>query len=276
MRVAFLGPVGTFSEEAAQTFPRLKGAERTPFASFEEVFSAAARRETDLAVLPIENSLEGAVGAAMDLLLRAGEHDLKIAGEAVLQVRHCLLASTGTTVETLAAVHSHPQALAQCSGYLARTLPGAERIAASSTAAAAAFAAKHPGTAAIASRNAASTYGLAVLAEEIQDKSDNWTRFVLLGREEAPPTGRDRTSLAFTLDRDRPGGLYQALGEFARRGLNLSRIESRPLRTALGHYRFYLDFEGHRSDPTCAEAIEGLESRADSFHLFGSYPRADS
>ena len=167
--------------------------------------------------------------------------------------------------------------LGQCSRFLRDRLPGAVLEATRSTTdAAAKVAGGEPGTAAIGSRAAASRYGLSVLAEDIQDAIENLTRFVLVAREDEAPTGSDRTSIAFTLDRDRPGGLYEVLGEFSRRGLNLSKIESRPTRSSIGHYIFFLDFEAHRRDAAGADALAGVLARVDRLHLLGSYPRCPS
>jgi prephenate dehydratase len=172
-------------------------------------------------------------------------------------------------------VLSHPQPFGQCSRFLRDNLPGASLEPTHSTAdAARKVAAGEPGAAAIGAAAAASRYGLAVLAESIQDVDENVTRFVLLSKGDEAPTGRDRTSLAFTLDRDRPGGLYEVLGEFARRGINLSKVESRPMKEAVGHYVFFLDFEAHRADPIGADAVTGVRARVHRLWILGSYPRA--
>jgi prephenate dehydratase len=271
MRVAYLGPPGTFSDEAVGRCDLVAGAERRDYPTMPDVFEAVTRREADFALLPIENSIEGTIAATLDLLVhRPG---LKIRREVLLPVNQTLLALPGTTLAGVTRVVSHPQPLGQCAGWLRARLPGVPLEATHSTADAARQAAAAPGTAAIGARAAAERYGLAILAEEIQDEEENVTRFVLLAREDEKPTGRDRTSIAFTLDRDQPGGIYEVLGEFARRGINLSKIESRPNKRALGHYVFFLDFEGHRQDPQSADALAGVLERVHALHLLGSYPR---
>jgi prephenate dehydratase len=212
------------------------------------------------------------VGATLDLLVhRPG---LRIQRELVLPVEQHLLARPGTVLADVRRVLSHPQALGQCAGFLRNTLPGVPTEPTLSTADAARRAAGEPGLAAVAGRTAAERYALATLATSIQDVTENFTRFLLLGREDGRPTGRDRTSIAFTLDRDRPGGLHEIIGEFASRRINLSRIESRPTKKAVGHYVFFLDFEGHRAEPDCADALAGVRGKVHMLLLLGSYPRA--
>lgn len=273
MRIGYLGPPGTFSEEAVARCDLAAGGEAVPFPTFADAYRALARGELDGALLPIENSIEGSVGTNLDLLV--GEPGPLIRRELLLPVRQHLLARPGTRLADVQRVLSHPQPLGQCSRFLRDSLPGALLEPTHSTAdAARKIAAGEPGAAAIGAAAAAARYGLAILAESIQDVDENVTRFVLLARSDEAPTGRDRTSIAFTLDRDRPGGLYEVLGEFARRGLNLSKVESRPMKAALGHYVFFLDFEAHRLDPAGADALAGVRALAHRMFLLGSYPRA--
>jgi prephenate dehydratase len=272
MRIGYLGPPGTFSDEAVSRCDLAAGGEAVPFDSFPEAYEAALGGAVDAALLPIENSIEGTITATLDLLVhRPG---LRIRREVLLAVRQHLMARPGTGLADVRRVLSHPQPLGQCARYLREKLPAATLEATRSTTdAAAKVAAGEPGCAAIGSRAAAPRYGLDILADDIQDSAENLTRFVLVAREDEAPTGADRTSIAFTLDRDRPGGLYEVMGEFARRGLNLSKIESRPTRASLGHYIFFLDFEAHRRDVAGAEALAGVLARVDRLHLLGSYPR---
>jgi len=272
MRVGYLGPPGTFSEDAVGRCDVLAGAERRPYPTFGDAYEAALRGDVDVALLPVENSIEGSIGATLDLMVhRPG---LRIRRELVLPVEQHLLARPGTRLEEVRRVLSHPQALGQCAAFLRARLPGVPTEPTLSTADAARRAADEPSAAAIAGRGAAERYGLAVLAASIHDAAENFTRFLLLGREDERPSGRDRTSIAFTLDRDRPGGLYEVIAEFATRRLNLSRIESRPTKKAVGHYVFFVDFEGHRADPECADALAGVRRRVHMLLVLGSYPRA--
>src|SRR5512139_604435 len=267
MRVAYLGPPGTFSEEAVARCDLAAGGEAVPFPTFADAYRALRRGEVDGALLPIENSIEGSVGATLDLLV--AEPGPLIRRELLLPVRD------GTRLEDVKRVLSHPQPFGQCSRFLRERLAGAALEPTHSTAdAARKVAAGEPGAAAIGSRAAADRYGLALLAESIQDVDENFTRFVLLAQADEAPTGADRTSIAFTLDRDRPGGLYEVLGELASRGINLSKVESRPMKQALGHYVFFLDFEAHRLEPAAAEALAGVRARVHRLWLLGSYPRA--
>jgi prephenate dehydratase len=272
MRVAYLGPPGTFSEEAVARCDLASG-EGLPCPTFADAYRALRRGEVDGALLPIENSIEGSVGATLDLLV--GEPGPLIRRELLLPVRQHLLARAGTRLEEVVRVLSHPQPFGQCSRFLHERLPGATLEPTHSTAdAARKVAAGEAGAAAIGSRAAAARYGLALLAESIQDVDENVTRFVLLAQADEAPTGNDRTSIAFTLDRDRPGGLYEVLGELARRGINLSKVESRPMKEALGHYVFFMDFEAHRLEAAAADALAGVRARVHRLYLLGSYPRA--
>jgi len=273
MRIAYLGPPGTFSEEALGLCDLARGAERRDYPTFADIFEAVLKGECEAGLLPIENSLEGSIAATLDLLVhRPG---LRIRREVLLPVRQNLLAPAGTRLEDVQRVLSHPQPLGQCAGWLRAHLPGIPHEVMPSTAEAARQAAARPGCAAIGSRAGAERYGLSLLRENIQDGEANVTRFVLVMRDDEKPTGKDRTSIAFTLDRDRPGGLYEVLGVFATRGINLSRIESRPNKQAMGHYIFFVDFEGHRQDGKGAEAIASLLEKVHGLHLLGSYPRGN-
>ncbi len=273
MRIGYLGPAGTFSEEAVARCELAAGDEGVPYPTFADAYRALSRGELEGALLPIENSIEGSVGATLDLLV--AEPGPLIRRELLLPVRQHLLARAGTALGDVKRVLSHPQPFGQCSRFLRERLPGVSLEPMLSTAdAARKVAAGEPGAAAIGSRAAAARYGLALLAESIQDVDENFTRFVLLARGDEAPTGRDRTSIAFTLDRDRPGGLYEVLGEFAGRGINLSKVESRPMKEALGHYVFFLDFEAHRAEANCAEALTGVRARVHRLWILGSYPRA--
>jgi prephenate dehydratase len=273
MRVAYLGPPGTFSEEAVARCDLARDAEAVPYPSFPEAYDAVRRGEVDGAILPIENSIEGSVPTVLDLLVH--QPGPLIRREVLLPVRQHLLARPGTRLEDVKKVLSHPQPFGQCARFLRARLPGAVLEPAHSTAdAARKVAAGEPQSAAIGARAAAERYGLVLLVEDVQDADENVTRFVFLASSDEAPTGRDRTSIAFTLDRDRPGGLWEVLGEFARRGINLSKVESRPMKQALGHYVFFLDFEGHRADAAGAEALQGVRARVHQLHLLGSYPRS--
>lgn len=246
-------------------------AELVALPSHAAVVAAVSAGTADAGVLAIENSLEGSVTETLDLLIH--ESDVKITAEIVLPIEHCLVARAGTTQKDIGVVYSHPQALAQCKQYLDRNCPGARLEAALSTVAGLTRAMAEPGTAAIASSRAAELARATLLATGIQDQSGNVTRFVVVAASDAPPTGRDKTSLAFKTAHDRPGTLVGVLAELASRGLNLTKIESRPSKDALGVYVFLVDLEGHRSDPSVAEALERVGERTSWLKSFGSYPR---
>lgn len=270
--VAYLGPQGTFTEEALQVWPGLEYRESVPFPTVEEAILAVEDNLADKAVVPIENSIEGSVNATLDSL--AFETGVLIQGEMARRVEHFLLAKEGVTLESIERVVSHPQASAQCRRHLSELLPGVELEAANSTSEAALRVSwSDEPLAAIGSRLAADLYGLAVVAEGMEDHPDNRTRFVLLGKEKMPPTGRDKTSLVCFIYQDRPGMLLQILQEFAFRYINLTKIESRPTKKTLGEYCFFIDCEGHEEDEVLTSALKCLSCKLPEVKHLGSYPR---
>ena len=268
-KVGYLGPPGTFGEQAALRYA--PGEELVPHASHAAVVDAVREGSVDEGLAAIENSIEGAVSETVDALVRT--EGVYIRGEVILPVEQCLIAAPGTAIADVSLVLSYPNALAQCRVYLESHLPRARIEAALSTAAAVEQALRTPGAAAIGPRRAADLLGGAVLAERIQDVALNKTRFVVLGPEDAPPTGDDKTSLAFTVAHDRPGTLIGVLRELSDRQINLTHIESRPSRQELGVYIFLIDFQGHRQEPKVAEALAAVQAQAFYFRVFGSYPR---
>ena len=268
LAVAYLGPQGTFSEMAlGKQFGASVGA--LPCNSIDEVFRAAETGGAQYAVVPVENSTEGAIGRTLDLLLAT---PLKICAEVVLRVQQNLMAKR-TSMKTIRRVYSHPQSLAQCQGWLSRQLPHAERVPAASNAEAARIAAKQAGAAAIGPEIAAERYGLKLLARSIEDDPNNKTRFLVLGTHDAGPSGSDRTSLAMTAH-NRPGAVHDLVAPFAVHGVSMTRFESRPARTGQWEYYFYVDIEGHRQDPKVAKALDELRAKAPFVKIFGSYPAA--
>lgn len=267
MKIGVLGPEGSYSEKAAQRYAPPQ-ATLVYFSDFEDILQAVESGSLDAGVVPIENSLEGAIGLTMDLLLRL---QVSIIGEVNLPIKHCLV---GRGEGEIKIILSHPQALAQCRQYIKEHFPNADIQTTGSTSHAAKLAQEFPEMAAVAGAGAAEKYGLKVLAREIQDGSENVTRFAVVGRSMPAATGRDKTSLVIYLQRDRPGALHEILHEFACRGINLTRIESRPSRKALGDYYFYMDLEGHKSDSDVREALAGVEEKATLVKVLGSYPRA--
>jgi chorismate mutase / prephenate dehydratase len=270
IRVAYLGPHGTFSEQAARRHFGASVAGQ-PAGSIDEVFRSAESTSAHYAVVPVENSSEGAVGRTLDLLLVT---PLKICGEIELKVRQNVL-SREKDLKRIKTVYSHSQSLAQCNGWLGQNLPRAERIPVGSNAEAARWAAKAAGAAAIAGEAAAERYKLKVLARDIEDNPSNTTRFLVLGDLEAAPTGRDRTSLVMSAE-NKPGAVHALLTPIAQAGVSMSRIESRPARarSALWEYVFFIDIEGHQAEPKVKSAIEALKTRAPFLKVLGSYPMA--
>ena len=269
-RLAYLGPRGTNTEVAAVGFD--PDADLLPVASFTAAAQAVRDGEADAAVCAIENSIEGSVRETVDLLLRP-DMGLEIFGETVLPIRHALVAPEGADPATATVVYSHPQALAQCRERLAQLAPRARPVGALSTAAAIESALAEPGALAVSTTRAASIHGAVVLVDDIADEQGNETRFVVLAPHDHPPTGDDKTSLAFTTAHDLPGTLVTVLQEFSGRGLNLTHVESRPTRLALGTYIFLLDLQGHRTDATVADALAAVEAQTQWLRVLGSYPR---
>lgn len=270
-RLAFLGPEGTHTEQACISYD--PEAVRLPFASIPSVAEAVASGQADEGMVPIENSLGGSVPDTLDLLIR--DSTLFIRNEVVLLIKHFLAVAEGTKEGDIKVVYSHPQALAQCRSFLARSYPDAELVASMSTSAAVTEMLDRAGdAAAIATERAAELYGAKVLARGIEDSTNNMTRFVVLAPSDHPPTGTDKTSVCFSFDQDAPGILHDTLGEFASRGINLAKIESRPTGQSLGNYIFLVDLDGHREDAIVKDALTGLETQASRVKLFGSYPRS--
>jgi prephenate dehydratase len=280
MRLGYLGPPGTFSEEALRAQPLAPDSELVPFASIHETVMAVQGGSVDRALVPIENALEGGVPATLDALAGdAGE--VTIVGEAVLAIRNCLVARDDLALDAIAAVVSHPQPLAQCARFLRSELPRAEVHAAASTAEAVrTVAAADEPWAALGPRGAAERYGCRVLREGVDDDPDNATRFVWLARAGSDPIGADdatgwKTSVVFAGAGDlQPGWLVRCLSEFAFRGVNLTKIESRPRRGRLGHYVFHVDMDGRADARTVADAVQALRAHCEVVRLLGSYPAA--
>ncbi|MFO0567536.1 MAG: prephenate dehydratase [Polyangiaceae bacterium] len=267
--IAHLGPNGTFGEAAALAFA--PDAQRVAFASHARVVEVVEQGLADAGVLAAENSIEGAVNETLDLL--CFETELFITAEIIVPVEHCLIARAGAE-RPFRVVYSHPQALAQCRKYLAAHHADAATLATLSTVAGVERALAEEAAAAIGSARAAELAGAEIVERGIQDRAGNVTRFLVLSKTAAAPTGHDKTSLAFKTAHDRPGTLVEVLSELASRGVNLTKIESRPARDALGIYVFLVDFEGHRQDPVVAEVIERVRSKVSWLKSFGSYPRA--
>jgi len=269
--IAYLGPKGTFSERAAQA--QFGSAARlVPVASIPEVFAAVERKRARLGIVPIENSTEGMVGPTLDSLVAS---PLRIVAERGLAVRQALL-SRAPSLDGIRRVVSHPQSLAQCREWLARRLPDVQAIEVASNAAAAARAARSPSTAAIASRDAAPRYGLRVLAEDIQDAANNVTRFVVLAPEGTPSEpGADKLSVLFSV-RNKPGALYRALEPLARAGVDLCKLESRPMRGRSWEYLFFVDLRGAIEGARVRRALAAMERECILFKVLGAYAEARS
>ncbi len=274
--LAYLGPNGTFTEQALFTQDDLSALDLRPASSIPEVLRLVGDGGADLGFAAIENSIEGSVNVTQDTL--AFEADLLIQREVVISVQLNLLAPPGTPIDSIQRVVSFPHATAQCRGWLARSLPGAAQEAANSTADAARQTAEEADgrTAAIAPARAADVYGLDLLAEDIEDHPENQTRFVLVARNGIPaPSGHDKTSLVVFQRADRPGSLLGMLQEFAARSINLTRLESRPTKQGLGDYCFLMDCEGHVADELVADCLRNLHMKHGLVRFLGSYP-ADS
>lgn len=268
LRIGYLGPEGTFSQQAAHKHFG-HSAKTLPLASIEEVFDEVAAGHADFGVVPVENSGQGTIQSTLDMFLSS---PLKICGEVELRVHQYLLSRTGR-IEDIERVYSHGLSLAQCRGWLRQHLRDAEKHALASNAEAARRARNADDAAAIASENAAHVYGLKVVAGPIEDRPDNTTRFLVIGRELFPPSGHDRTSLLVSVQ-DAPGALYKVLEPLARHGVSMNRIESRPAHGRLWEYAFFIDVEGHADQSPLRDAIAEMQDSGQRVHLLGAYPVA--
>ena len=270
LKVAFLGPEGTFTQSAVLTHfgHSVRG---LPLASIDEVFHEVEAASADFGVVPIENSTEGTVNHTLDRFLAS---PLKICGEVELRIHHSVMGLMGS-LGRIVRICSHPQSLAQCRVWLDEHLPNVERIPVSSNAEGAPRARDEKGTAAIAGETAAEVYGLKILAAEIEDRPDNTTRFFVLGRKLFTPSGEDRTTLLISISHtDSPGALHRLLQPLSDHRVSMTRIESRPSHRKKWDYVFFIDIEGHADDPHVAKALEELKKRSSLFRILGSYPRA--
>ncbi|MDX8380127.1 MAG: prephenate dehydratase [Gallionella sp.] len=268
MSVAYLGPEGTFTEAAA--LKRFGSAiQAVSCTTIDDVFRVVENGAVQYGVVPVENSTEGAVGRTLDLLQQS---ELQVCGEVVLAIHQCLLATQGEMSE-IKTVYTHPQSIGQCQGWLNVNLPHADRIAVSSNAEAARLAANRPGSAAIAGRQAAGHFGLQVCAENIEDDARNTTRFLVLGNQQVAPSGCDKTSLVLSAE-NRPGAVHDLLISLAKHGVSMTKFESRPSRSGLWEYVFYMDIEGHQADKSVAAALADLRQAAAFMKILGSYPVA--
>ncbi len=268
-KVAFQGVAGAYSEQAIRQFFGPE-AEIVPGRTMADIFFAVENQDADYGMLPVENSVAGSVNQSYELLM---EHDSRIHAEVILHVRHMLLALPGTELADLKRVRSHPQALMQCRRYLERHELEPEPAFDTAGSARDLAANPEPGVAAIASELAAELYGLEILDQSIEDLAFNYTRFFVLSLKSPPRAQRNKTLLIFSTSHQ-PGELYECLGEFARRRINLAKIESYPRLNQPWQYIFYLDFEGHCQDPECEAALMGLLRRSSFVKLLGSYPAA--
>jgi len=269
VKVAYQGEPGAYSESAVYSYFG-SSADPLPCKTFSDVFRSVEIGRTEYGIVPIENSIEGSVNAVYDLFLK---YDPKVCGEIILRIAHCLIANPGTKLEDIKVIYSHPQALGQCRTYLESL--NCELISTYDTAGSVKMIKEKRlmDAGAIAGERAAKIYNMAILARDIADNPNNYTRFFVLSQNDAPPTGNDKTSVIFST-KHVPGALYEALGEFAKRKINLTKIESRPTKRRPWEYNFYLDFEGHRNEKRCAEALEGLRRKAVFVKVLGSYPKA--
>ncbi|NNM79107.1 MAG: prephenate dehydratase [Gallionella sp.] len=269
LTVAYLGPAGTFSELA--TLTRFGSAvQGQPCATIDEVFRSVETGSVHYGMVPVENSTEGAIGRTLDLLLQGS---LQVCGEMMLPIHQCLLAQN-CELGAVKTVYSHPQSLGQCQGWLNVHLPHAVRVPASSNAEAARLAAENPHSAAIAGRQAAAHFGLTVCVENIEDLAQNTTRFLVLGKQQVSPSGKDKTSLVLSAP-NRPGAVHELLAPLARHGVSMTKLESRPARSGLWEYVFYVDIDGHQADEKVASALAELRHIAAFLKVLGSYPVAN-
>jgi prephenate dehydratase len=279
MAIGYLGPAGTFTEQALHLYLAREGSvvPSTPENSIVDLFEGLKAGKYSQIIVPIENSIEGSVNATMDLLYQY--EGLFLNKEIVLPIHQCLLAKTQLPLDQIVHIASHPQALAQCRDYLHDNLPKAQTHLTPSTAAAAEWATngtleteyKSDKIAVIGNKELIQHYPLVILAESINDKKNNLTRFLVVSTTKTPSTGCDKTSIVVSAIKDKPGGLVELLGEFSKRNINLSRIVSRPTQTVLGEYLFFIDCDGHQDDDLVKEALIAVKKNASVFKLLGSY-----
>ncbi len=267
MRIAFLGPEGTFTQAAAlKHFGH--SVNSAPMSAIDDVFREVESGNAQYGVVPVENSTEGMINHTLDMFMSSG---LRICGEVQLRIHHHLLLPPEAEMAQINRLYSHQQSFAQCRKWLDTNVPTLERITVSSNAEAARLAREESGAAAIAGDMAATLYGLEARFENIEDRPDNTTRFLIIGREDVPPSGRDKTSILVSMH-NRPGALYELLEPFHRHGIDLTRIETRPSPSGTWAYVFYIDFEGHRDDPTSQAALADVEAECVELKHLGSYP----
>lgn len=262
--IGFFGPAGTFTEQAAN----LVGNDLVGFDSILDVLEAVKNNDVDVGVVPIENSIEGPVGVTLDLMMH--DYDLKIRREIIIPISHNLLINPDASIEDIKYVYSHIQALSQC-----RKFTEAMKVVVNSTPSTSAAAEMIKGrkdSASIGTKRAAEIYGLKIAASDIQDYKNNVTRFVVLGKTDHDPTGKDKTSVVFSMIEDKPGGLYHILEIFAKYDINLTKIESRPSKEKLGKYIFFIDFEGHRNDEPIHGILDNIRAKVEFLKVLGSYP----
>lgn len=269
IKVAFQGEKGAYSEQAAFQFFGRK-VETEPCETVDAVFATVEKGEVKYGIVPVENSLEGSIVRTYDMLLDSG---VKVSGETRLRVIHCLIANPGTGLDGVRKVYSHPQALGQCQDYLRKLK--VEAVSTYDTAGSVLMIKenKMADGAAIASARAAEIYGMEILARGIEDNPNNFTRFFILSADDAPPTGNDKTSIVFSVEH-KPGALYEFLRLLASKGINLTKIESRPTRQKPWEYNFYLDFQGHHEDRAIKETLEEMKKSALFLNVLGSYPES--
>jgi chorismate mutase/prephenate dehydratase len=270
IKVAFLGPRGTFCEQASRKFFSGYPALFIEYLTIKDVFRAVLSDEVNYGVVPVENSTEGSISLTLDLLLN---YDIKVYGEIEQKATHNLIVKQGTKLEEIKLVLSHPQALAQCRRFLEENLPKAKVKEVNSTSAAVKALKKLKNAAAIGSELAAKIYGYEILAKGIEDNPENYTRFFVLSKKDREPSGNDKTSIIFSVEHV-PGALFRALEPFAKRKINLTKIESRPTRKKPWDYVFFVDFEGHKDEIKCKEALEELKKICSFIKILGSYPKA--
>ena len=279
-KIAYLGPEGTFTEEALIRFLELEKGSiskteidtgKIPFATIPDVIKSVDRGEVQKGIVPIENSIEGSVNLTLDIL--TFESEAKIVSEITMPIKHHLIGKKGMRINDIKRIISHPHAYAQCRIYLTQKFPGLEIIAANSTAEAVKrIKEADDSTAAIGTRIAAAIYGLDILLSDIEDNKENKTRFAIIGNYIGERTENDKTSIVCFLKKDKPGSLFNILKEFADRNINLTRLESRPAKKDLGDYVFMIDLEGHIHDKVVYEALESLRNSVYLVKLLGSYP----